>query len=78
MIARLSHCPVFLKITQYIVTFFWVFALMPLLAVENNQFEGPPGSRYAFGDEFSGSELNQEIWGLGINKTYPKGLFTSQ
>ena len=68
MIARLSHCPVFLKITQYIVTFFWVFALMPLLAVENNQFEGPPGSRYAFGDEFSGSELNQEIWGLGINK----------
>jgi len=29
---------------------------------------GPPGSEYAFGDEFDGAELNQEIWGLGINE----------
>lgn len=28
---------------------------------------GPPGSVFAFGDEFTGTELNQEMWGLGIN-----------
>ena len=41
---------------------------MPLLAVENNPFEGPPGSRFTFGDEFDGAVLNDEIWGLGINE----------
>lgn len=28
---------------------------------------GPPGSVFAFGDEFDGPELNQDMWGLGIN-----------
>ena len=33
-----------------------------------SSIEGPPGYEYAYGDEFSGSELNQEMWGLGINE----------
>ena len=68
MIARLSRCLVFLKITQYIVTFFWVFALMPLLAVEKNRLEGPSGAKFAFGDEFDGAIVNDAMWDLGINQ----------
>ena len=49
---------------------FLAFAFISLTLVlrAKNSFEGPPGSKYAFGDEFSGTELNQEIWGLGINE----------
>ena len=68
MIARLSRCLVFLKITQFIVTFFWVFALMPLLAVEKNRLEGPSGAKFAFGDEFDGAIVNDAMWDLGINQ----------
>ncbi len=34
----------------------------------DRSMEGPPGSVYLFGDEFSGSVLDRKIWGLGINE----------
>ena len=34
----------------------------------NSPIEVPPGYEYSHGDEFSGDELNLEMWGLGINE----------
>jgi len=35
---------------------------------EGEGFDRPPGFVFAFGDEFEGGDLNQEMWGLGINE----------
>ncbi len=45
-----------------------IFFLPVFFAGADSAIEGPQGYEYAFGDEFSGSELNQEKWGLGINE----------
>ena len=68
MIASPFRSSAIIQITLFTVANFWVIALIPLLALEKNRLEGPPGFEYAFGDEFNGAELDQEIWGLGINE----------
>jgi hypothetical protein len=48
-----------------------IFGLLthyPLLALEKNQLDGPPGAKFAFGDEFDGALVNDEMWALGINE----------
>jgi hypothetical protein len=57
----------FLK-TIHCIAIFWAVEAVSLCGNENAVFEGPPGAKFVFGDEFSGAELNQKIWGLGINK----------
>ena len=57
----------FLK-TIHCIAIFWAVEAVSLCGSDNAVFEGPPGAKFVFGDEFSGAELNQEIWGLGINK----------
>jgi hypothetical protein len=57
----------FLK-TIHCIAIFWAVEAVSLCGSDNAVFEGPPGSKFFFGDEFSGAELNQKIWGLGINK----------
>ena len=46
----------------------WGISLMPLLALEKNRLDGPPGGKFAFGDEFDGAIVNDAMWGLGINQ----------
>lgn len=48
--------------------FGWLLFVLVFTARADTSIEGPPGYEYIFGDEFSGSELNQELWGLGINE----------
>ena len=68
MIARPSSSYLlFFRIIPCMVTL-WGISLMPLLALEKNRLEGPPGSSYAFGDEFDGTLVNDEMWALGINQ----------
>ena len=68
MIARPSFSySLFFRIIPCLITL-WGLALMPLLALEKNRLEGPPGSSYAFGDEFDGTLVNDEMWALGINQ----------
>jgi hypothetical protein len=57
----------FLK-TIHCIAIFWAVEAVSLCGSDNAVFEGPPGAKFVFGDEFSGAELNQKIWGLGINK----------
>ena len=43
-------------------------AHIPLLALEKNRLDGPPGAKFAFGDEFDGALVNDQMWALGINE----------
>jgi hypothetical protein len=45
-----------------------LFVFPEIVSGSDSPFEAPPGYEYSHGDEFSGDELNQEIWGLGINE----------
>ena len=70
-----TNCP---KFTSYALSRYWeydfrIFSLIllfvyPAMVHANETIEGPPGYKYSHGDEFSGDELNQEMWGLGINE----------
>ena len=66
-LGRINIQPHQLKWLGVLAFTFYILSLA-LNASFKMSIEGPPGSKYAFGDEFTGSELNQEIWGLGINK----------
>jgi hypothetical protein len=48
--------------------FLWLMLPVFFLHGESNRFLAPPGAEYVFGDEFDGPELNQLMWGLGINE----------
>lgn len=70
MIARPSFSySLFFRIIPCLITL-WGLALMPLLALEKNRLEGPPGSSYAFGDEFDGTLVNDEMWALEKNRLW--------
>ena len=45
-----------------------LFVFPEIISGNDSSIEGPPDYEYAFGDEFTGSQLNQEMWGLGINE----------
>jgi len=47
---------------------FWSVTTRTLFYAETYRYEGPPGSKYVFGDEFDGQEINFEMWNLGINE----------
>ena len=42
--------------------------VFPEIVCANDSIEAPPGYEYSHGDEFSGDELNREMWALGINE----------
>ena len=45
-----------------------LFVFPEFVSGNNSTIEAPPGYQYSHGDEFSGSELDREMWGLGINE----------
>ena len=57
----------FFRMIHYLAVF-GLLAHIPILALEKNQLDGPPGAKFAFGDEFDGSLVNDEMWALGINE----------
>jgi hypothetical protein len=57
----------FFRMIPYLAIF-GLLTHIPLLALEKNQLDGPPGAKFAFGDEFDGSLVNDEMWALGINE----------
>ena len=71
-----SHAPI--HVWKYYITLFpkllvWILPILPFLFPEivsgnDSPFEAPPGYEYSHGDEFSGDELNQDMWALGINE----------
>jgi len=68
MIARPSSSySLFFRITSSLASLLGM-ALMPLLALEKSRLDGPPGAKFAFGDEFDGAIVNDAMWGLGINQ----------
>ena len=65
-----TNCP---KFKSHVLIHIWflpisLFVFPEIVSGSNSPFEAPPGYEYSHGDEFSGDELNQEIWGLGINE----------
>ena len=51
-----------------------LFVFPEFVSGNNSTIEAPPGYQYSHGDEFSGSELDREMWGLGINEKNLKRL----
>ena len=45
-----------------------LFVSPEFVSGNDSLIEAPPGYEYSHGDEFSGDELNLEMWGLGINE----------
>ena len=78
-----TNCPKFnshvlIRVWKYYITlfpksFYWflpisLFLFPEFVSGSDTPIEAPPGYEYSHGDEFSGDELNQEMWALGINE----------
>ena len=78
-----TNCPKFnshvlIQVWKYYITLFpkllvWIllnslFVFPEIVLGNDSPIEAPPGYEYSHGDEFSGDELNLDMWALGINE----------